>query len=254
MTSLTDIINEVNPHIICLNETMLDKDENITINNYTFINNNNKKGKGGVSIGIRKDIFHLCCEISRETKEYEMLWIKISNNKNINIRIGNIYAPQENKTKKATIEKMYEQIGKNKIEADKANENFLVVGDFNCKIGNKIKNNKEEVTEFGKILLKTATENDIMIINTHEKCQGLWTWIEGSKKSVIDYVLTSEENKEHINDMIIDDNKVMTPFHIEKKRTIYSDHCAIVIKMNWHMANKTNNKTYQTIINKKTLQ
>ena len=65
----------------------MDQQENITINNYEFVNNNNKKGKGGVSIGIRKNIKYLCIEISRETKEYEMLWIKISNNKNINIRM-----------------------------------------------------------------------------------------------------------------------------------------------------------------------
>ena len=33
---------------------------------------------------------------------------------------------------------MYNQIANNKIESEKANANFLVVGDFNCKIGNKI--------------------------------------------------------------------------------------------------------------------
>ena len=181
ITSLKDIVNEINPHVICLNETHLDKDENIQIDNYEFINNSNKKGKGGVSIGIRKDILHFCSEITRDTQEYETIWIKITNNKNINIRLGNIYAPQENKTKKKTIEKMYENIASNRIEAEKENENFMVVGDFNCKIGNKIKNNKEEVSDFGKNFLKTVEDQELEIINSNEKCKGLWTRIEKEK-------------------------------------------------------------------------
>ena len=89
ITSLEEIVNEIGP-----------QEENIQINNYEFVNNNNKKGKGGVSIGIRKDILHLCIEISRETKQYEMLWLKISNNKNINIRIGNMYAHKREEQKR----------------------------------------------------------------------------------------------------------------------------------------------------------
>ena len=83
-----------------MNETHLEQNEIIEIENYEVINNNNRKGKGGVLIGVRKDIKHLSCEISRKTEEYEMLWVKLSNNKNINIRIGIIYAPQESRTKK----------------------------------------------------------------------------------------------------------------------------------------------------------
>ena len=254
ITSLKDIVDEINPHIICLNETHLDQNENIEIDNYEFVNNNNKKGKGGVSIGVRKDILHLCSELSRKTKEYEMLWMKISNNKNINIRIGNIYAPQENKTKKKTIEEMYDQIANNKIEAEKANESFLLMGDFNCKIGNKINNNKEEISEFGPILLKTVKEQEMIIINANNKCKGMWTRIEGNKKSVIDYVLTGEENENNIKEMIIDENKVNTPFHIVNKRTIYSDHCSIILKMNWYIKGKIEDEKYGMKINKKTLQ
>ena len=45
ITTLEEIVNEINPHIICLNETHLGQEENIQINNYEFVNNNNKKGK-----------------------------------------------------------------------------------------------------------------------------------------------------------------------------------------------------------------
>ena len=53
--------------------------------------------------------------------------------------------------------------------------------------------------------------------------------------------------------MIIDDNKTITPFHIVNNITIYSDHCSIIVKMNWHMPSKTKEEKYCRIINKKSL-
>ena len=97
-----------------------------------------------------------------------------------------------------------------------------VVGDFNCKMGNKIQNNKEEVSECGPIFLKTIKEQEMIVINSHNKCKGLWTRIEGNKKSVIGYVLTSKENEKNANEMIIDDNKTITQFHIVNNKTMYS--------------------------------
>ena len=254
INTLEEIIKDVNPHIICLTEAHLGKDENIIVDNYTFIHNNNKEGKGGVSIWLRNDIKHMCIEISRETKEYETLWIKISNNKNINIRIGNIYAPQECRTKEKVILNMYNHISKQKTETEKLDEKIIVVGDFNCKIGNKINNNKDEISKYGKIFLKMVEEQEFAILNTHNKCDGKWTRIENGKKSVIDYVLTSNNDKEHLNKMIIDENKLYTPYHVIKNRTIYSDHCAIIVKMDWHVASRIEEEKFVTVINKKSLE
>ena len=58
------------------------------------------------------------------------------------------------------------------------------------------------------------------------------------KKSVIDYVIVNKEDIKYLNKMIIDENKEMTPYHIVDNRTIYSDHCATQISMNWLIANK----------------
>ena len=94
----------------------------------------------------------------------------------------------------------------------------------------------------------------MIIINSHNKCRGLWTRIEGNKKSVIDYVLTSEENENNISEMIIDDNKTVTPFHIVNNRIFYSDHCSIIVKMSWYLACKEKEEKYTRIINAKSLQ
>ena len=114
--SLNEILDEVKPHIICLNETFLGENVKVEIDNYELIYNNNKDGKGGVIIGIHNDIKHLYIVVDRSTKTFEALWVKISNNKDINIRIGVIYAPQESKTKQSEIEKMYYHINKHKLQ------------------------------------------------------------------------------------------------------------------------------------------
>ena len=55
--------------------------------------------------------------------------------------------PQESRTNLSTLKEIYKEI---EVEIDKANKNgesTLILGDFNCKVGNYIKNNKEEVTK-----------------------------------------------------------------------------------------------------------
>ena len=54
--------------------------------------------------------------------------------------------------------------------------------------------------------------------------------------------------------MKIDENKTSTPFHIVNNRTIYSDHCSIIVKMNWYIESKTKEEKYCMIIDKKSLQ
>ena len=70
------------------------------------------------------------------------------------------------------------------------------------------------MSEFVPIFLTTIEEQQMIIINSHNRCSELWTRIEGNRKSVIDYVLTSEENGKNGNEMIIGDNNTITPFHI----------------------------------------
>ena len=183
LNTLKEIINEEKPNVICLNETHLEKNENIEIKGYSFYNNNNKEGKGGVSIGIQNNLKHISVEIDRKTEEYETLWIKISNDK-IKIRIGNIYAPQESRTDIKCFEKMYNHIKSHKLETEKLNEKILIIGDFNCKVGNIEINNKKVITKSGKLLKQMTKEQDLSILNDSVICKGVWTRILGKQKSV----------------------------------------------------------------------
>ena len=54
--------------------------------------------------------------------------------------------------------------------------------------------------------------------------------------------------------MTIDEKKIITPCHVVQNKMVYSDHCAILIKMNWHIASIKEASKYQQIINRTNLQ
>ena len=85
------------------------------------------------------------------------------------------------------------------------------------------------------MLLKMVEEEQMTILNATDKCKGLWTREQGSTKSILDYLLTKEEDKVYAREIMIDEEKVITPFRIVKKKgsikTIYTDHNAIVCRL-----------------------
>ena len=199
------------------------------------MNNRNTEG-GGVLIGIKEEIAGVSIEVKRESESHEAIWIKIDNGR-IKVRIGVVYAPQENKCRNKELEKMYEKITEEVKKAEENGEKLLIMGDFNCKIGDAIKNNKEEVSRGGKELLKMIKDNKLSVLNNHIRCKGKWTRSQNEKKSVIDYVLIKEEDEERITKVRIDENKEITPYRITEE-IVYTDHCAIVTEINWRKIDK----------------
>ena len=57
--SLHEILDNYKPHLVCITETKLDTDEKVDIEGYEFTHKNNKKGQGGIIIGVRKEMEHL---------------------------------------------------------------------------------------------------------------------------------------------------------------------------------------------------
>ena len=74
-------------------------------------------------------------------------------------------------------------------------------------------------------------------MNFSEKCQGKWTHVirTTDKKSVLDYVIVTKEMEEYINEVVIDEELLCTPFrvvtHNKKARSQYSDHNSIVTRL-----------------------
>ena len=81
------------------------------------------------------------------------------------------------------------------------------------------------------------------ILNKLEICEGKWTRIQGNKKSILDYAMVNKGDGNYLNKMVMDENKENTSFHIIKGKTVYSDHCAIYISMNWLLASSKERET-----------
>ena len=81
--------------------------------------------------------------------------------------------------------------------------------------------------------MKIAKKYDLVIINKEKNvCKGLWPRVQGQERSILDYDLTNSKLLSTITEMIVDDNKQFSAFELEKSRKTYSDHNAILLKLN----------------------
>ena len=97
-------------------------------------------------------------------------------------------------------------------------QHIIVMGDMNCKIGDLIDGNKEEISKGGKIMIKIIKENNMIILNSLEKCRGKWTISSGRAKSIIDYIMIGEEDENGVESIIIDEKKEKSPYRVKAKK------------------------------------
>ena len=73
----------------------------------------------------------------------------------------------------------------------------------------------------------------MVIINKEkEVCKGLRTRVQGQERSILDYFLTNSKLLSTVTEVIVDENKQYSAFKLEKNRKTYSDHNAILLKLN----------------------
>ena len=245
------IIAEEEPVIIALVETKLKEKEGFTIPGYEITRVDRIGDGGGVLLAYKQSLR----KVIVRTAEYrmhdaEILWERLDNGF-IKLKIGVIYMPQESRTRKAKLKEIYEVIEEEVLSAQQKGECVLILGDLNCKVGGMIKGNNNEITKGGKLLLKMTKKCKLAILNAEECCSGLWTRIEGSQKSVLDYVLVSEEHTNLVRSMEIDEAKDITPYYVEKgdngDETKYTDHCMMTATMNISLL-REKSKTYTMVM------
>ena len=75
-------------------------------------------------------------------------------NKVTRARMGVVYMPQEKSKSVEELKEIYLVIEEQIEAAIKQNERLVLMGDFNCKVGEIIPGNTGEITKGGRILLK----------------------------------------------------------------------------------------------------
>ena len=198
--SLKSILEETKPAIVALVETKLAEEEKVEVEGYEPYPMNRNKHGGGVLLLVKKELENIVVVVDKQTEVGEGMWITLSNNRN-NIRIGVVYAPQEKETKVNKLKLMYKSIKEQIKEAKAKRQEVLIVGDFNCKVGTIVAGNTEEISKGGKLLKELIKNQNLRLLNTSKKCNGLWTRVEGEKKSVLDYMIVEAENEELVKGM-----------------------------------------------------
>ena len=232
------ILDELNPTIFTLAETKLGKFDKFEVDGYVVKRVDRDSGAGGVLLGFKKALLNLVSIVNEYKKHNcEMLWLKIDNGIE-KIRIGAIYMPQESRTLVKELKEIYMEIEKEIRIAEEHGEKLLIMGDLNCKVGNQIKGNKDEISRGGEMLIKICEQHNIKILNGEKCCNGLWTRVQDDEQSVLDYILTRKEDVGLVSSMLIDHDRNVTPYSLEYsanqgfKRT-YSDHFTITCSINW---------------------
>ena len=218
-------------------ETMCEKNE-LHIDGYAIETTKKRKDKwGGILFAIRKEFEHQVEIVSESIDPAEVLFVQLTCGR-LTATIGLVYAPQENDLTVGKMDEMYKYISDEVGKAAADGHVVILGGDFNCKIGESIKGNKKEVSKGGRRLLKMTRNSGLAILNANDKCNGVWTRIQqeqrGEKRSVLDYMLITEEHEALVKSMDIDEQKTITPYRDDSLpgRPVHTDHNMITLNLN----------------------
>ena len=111
-----------------------------------------------------------------------------------------------------------------------------MVGDFNAKLGKDvIGGDVHPMSPNGRLLFSLCNNYYLFVLNFSNLCKGVSTRIHNYRnkveKSVLEYVLISEDLYPHFVSMHIDEEKHFTPWRLINKGKKFSDHCAIRFQM-----------------------
>ena len=192
---------------------------------------------GGVMILYKNCLQNVLTTVGEERENCEILWMKLDNGR-ARVKIGVVYMPQEKSTKTPELKKIYRQIEEEVIKTHQAKESIIILGDFNCKVGEKIQGNDSEVSKGGKLLLELCKNTGMVIGNAQKNCTGTWTRRMGNERSILDYVLLWKDEITSLKSMKIDENQEFTPYSEYQNQITYSDHYMIEINLDWIQKSK----------------
>ena len=95
-----------------------------------------------------------------------------------------------------------------------------------------MKGDIHSMSKNGQLLWDAIKTFNLEVINTADICRGVFTGMKATKKkvekSVLDYVIVSNQFKDQFLSCIIDEDKQLTPWRNLKKGRVYSDHNSIL--------------------------
>ena len=137
--SVQELVDDCQLNLLCLVETHMQEEEEITIPGYETIYRNDKiSNSGGILIAVKDTLKTITMQVKQETEIGQILLNNQKKKKKI--KVGVIYAPQEGVTPNKELKKLYTSITEEIIKAKEENQS-IIIGDVNAKIGDRIKGN-----------------------------------------------------------------------------------------------------------------
>ena len=234
--SIKNIVEKIQPKIVAICETKLGCGQTIksTLPGYEVCPRNNKTGQKGLAVCVKKNTFRSVLDVTSSTSD-DIIAVRIEMTQDIVVRVILGYAPQETEPAE-TREEFFTELEIEVAKCKMADDLPIVVGDLNAKI-NLRSNVLEAITSNGKHLVQLVENQELEVLNFHKKCEGKWTHVIRTTgiSSVLDYIMTTKQVTNALQEVIIDEECIMCPFSIKKKNKVekvqFSDHNAILMKL-----------------------
>ena len=191
------------------------------------------KTESGIIIAAKYK-FNMICVTKSVHDNILATCVKVGNS---DITLIAIYGPQENEKAELRSE-FYEEIGIEVQACFDRGSHPILIGDFNAKIVNS-DNSVSSISPNGSLLLDLITQHSLKVLNFSDSCVGKWTRSQIKKgimeRSVIDYAIVDETLAAKLDNLTIDEDRLMSPFWImtTKKSGVlrkYSDHNSFILK------------------------
>ena len=201
----------------------------------TFEHIRKDKGGGGLLTAVHRNLAPVCVS-SNEDTEILVVEAKTGNSKT---RFINAYGPQENcddDIKETFYNTLDTEVKKSKLSGSLV----CIEMDANAKLGPKfISKDPHPQSKNGKLLEKFINDNDLVVVNGSQLCEGLITrkrvTIVKKEESILDYFIVCKEMLKLILKMKIDEERkhCLTKFSTTKgrKSTKESDHNLLYLKI-----------------------
>jgi exonuclease III len=173
--SLPSTMSIFKPSIGTLQETKVRKSGRLKLKGYQIFENVRKDGNGGgLLTAADENLMPVLISTGKED-DSEILTIQLKAG-NHDIRIINAYCPQEDDSNKDVIYRFWQEIEEEITNAKDDNCMIVIQMDENAKIGKKhVKNDPNDDTHNGGILIDVVERQQLAIVNTMELCKGVIT-------------------------------------------------------------------------------
>ncbi len=223
--SLESAASMINADILAITET---KQIPPKIDGYVkwFSKERKDRQGGGVAITIREDLAQIASKCTEfDDEQEEIVWMELKASKDTNVYICTYYGKQE-KAPMEEVENEYANIC-TQVEYFKKKGEVILTGDFNAKLYIEKQGILQKQSPHGQILQNMIDFSQLHVASLHAS-KGVWTRQNRNKaeeRSVIDYILVTDNVREHITETIIDEEG-----HMRIKGRKESDHNTIIIK------------------------